>query len=257
MRGIILAAWALGSAGLACASTGVHTTYCWHMHQPIYWPDQSTGSPGRYETAYETITLGHSQNDVFEIFNKDDRVADYQGYPRNAIAAVLDLPDAGAQVSFAGALVENLFSLGDHGWNGGRYAVNWYAGYREARAWLTSAGQSRMDMLRVGFHHGIYPLMDANAVRMELACAEAIYGEPWGAGAASNGFFPAEMCFSERLIPLLVEAGIEWTIVPDLHIARACEGYPYAANEDNCDPPNRADRLNPPQDDWTDHFISR
>ncbi|MFH1145142.1 MAG: FlgD immunoglobulin-like domain containing protein, partial [Candidatus Eisenbacteria bacterium] len=46
-------------------------------------------------------------------------------------------------------------------------------------------------------------------------------------------------------------------IVPDLHIARACEGYPYAANEDNCDPPNRADRLNPPQDDWTDHFISR
>jgi len=36
------------------AATGVHTTYLWHMHQPIYWPDQSGVAPWRYETAYET-----------------------------------------------------------------------------------------------------------------------------------------------------------------------------------------------------------
>lgn len=42
----------------------VHTTYLWHMQQPIYWPDRSTWDPLTYEKAYETITLGHSQSDV-------------------------------------------------------------------------------------------------------------------------------------------------------------------------------------------------
>ena len=119
----------------AAAATGVHTTWLWHMHQPIYWPTQSTWAPGRYETAYETITLGHSQNDEFTIFNSDDRVNDYQGYPKTALGQVLHLPDAGAQVSFAGSLIQNVGSLGQNGWNSGRYASNWYQPYRDAHAW--------------------------------------------------------------------------------------------------------------------------
>ncbi len=241
----------------AAAGTGVHTTYLWHMHQPIYWPDQSAWTPGRYETVYETITLGHSQNDEFSIFNSDDRVADYQWYPKDAIASILDLPDAGAQVSFAGALMENLFSLGNAGWNGGRYASNWYSHYRTAMGWTTSTGHRRLDPVLVGFHHAIGPLMDDNAFRMELACAREIWGDAWGAGPLSQGFFPAEMCFSERLIPALSDAGVQWSIVPDLHIGRACADYPYDANQDNCDPPNRADQVNPAQSLWTNHTISR
>ena len=244
-------------APFAVAGTGVHTTYLWHMHQPIYWPDQSGWNPGRYETAYETITLGHSQNDVFTIFNKDDRVADYQYYPKDAISSILDLPDAGAQISFAGALVENITSLGNAGWNGGRYASNWYSSYRTAMGWATSRGQRRLDPVLAGFHHAIGPLMDDNAFRMELACAREIWNDAWGPGAISTGFFPAEMCFSERLIPALVDAGVTWSVVPDLHIGRACEGYPYQANLDNCDPPNRADQVNPAQTNWTNHTISR
>ena len=110
----LAAAGSLPAAGVA--ATGVHTTWLWHMHQPIYWPTQSTWTPGRYETAFETITLNHSQNDEFTIFNSDDRVADYQWYPKDALQSVLDLPDAGAQVSFAGSLIENIFSLGNAGW---------------------------------------------------------------------------------------------------------------------------------------------
>ncbi len=138
---LTLAGLLFGLAGLILAlaagalAAPVHTTYLWHMHQPIYWPDQSTGSPSRYEMAYETITLGHSENDVFSIFNKDDRVHDYQDYPRTAVGTILDLPDAGAQISFASALIENVKSLGDNGWNGGRYASNWYGDYRTARSW--------------------------------------------------------------------------------------------------------------------------
>jgi hypothetical protein len=248
---------AISAPGRAPAATGVHTTWLWHMHQPIYWPTQSAWTPGRYETAYETITLGHSQNDEFTIFNTDDRVADYQWYPKDALQSVLDLPDAGAQVSFAGALIENIFSLGNAGWNGGRYATNWYSHYRTAMGWTTSRGQRRLDPVLAGFHHAIQPLLDDNALRMELACARAIWDDAWGAGPLSTGFFPAEMCFSERMIPALVDAGVTWTVVPDLHLARACAGYPYQANQDNCDPPNPADQVNPAQADWTSHTISR
>lgn len=247
----------LAAAAPATASTSVHTTWLWHMHQPIYWPTQSTWTPGRYETAYETITLGHSQNDEFAIFNSDDRVADYQWYPKDALQSVLDLPDAGAQVSFAGALIENIFSLGNAGWNGGRYATNWYSHYRTAMGWTTSRGHRRLEPVLAGFHHAINPLLDDNALRMELACAREIWNDAWGPGAISTGFFPAEMCFSQRMIPALVDAGVTWTVVPDLHIARACANYPYQANLDNCDPPNRADQLNPAQANWTSHTISR
>ena len=247
----------LGSGAVALAATGVHTTYLWHMHQPIYWPDESGWTPGRYETAYETITLGHSQNDVFTIFDKDDRVGDYQSYPKDAISSISDLSQAGAQISFAGSLIENLFSLGDNGWNGGRYASDWFSHYRQARSWLNSVGMPRLEPVLVGFHHAIYPLMDDSAVRMELACQKAIHDDAWGDNNFSLGFWPAEMCFSERLIPALVDAGIQWAVVPDLHIARACANYPYDANQDNNDPPNPADQLNPAQSNYTSHFISR
>jgi hypothetical protein len=248
----------LMSPGLpARADSGVHTTYLWHMHQPIYWPTESGYHPGRYETAYETITTGHSQNDEFSIFNLDDRVAAYQWSPHNAVNSIRDLPDAGAQLSFAGALIENINSLGQAGWNGGRYAANWYQQTRTAMGWTTSGGHRRLEPVLVGFHHAIGPLLDDNALRMELAIAREIWGDAWGAGPISRGFFPAEMCFSPRMIPALADAGVDWAIVPDIHLARACANYPYTANLDNCDPPNRADQVNPAQTDWTAHTISR
>ncbi|MFH1680453.1 MAG: hypothetical protein ABIH26_07395 [Candidatus Eisenbacteria bacterium] len=245
--------------GLAAAPSAapVHTTYLWHMHQPIYWPDESPSEGNAYEKAFETIELGHSESDVFAIFNKDDRVHDYQEYPRDAIHSLLDLPDAGAQVSFAGALIENVFSLADNGWNGGRYVPDWYRWYREAGGWSTSGGRSRCDLLLVSFHHPIAPLVDENAFRMELKAAKAIHARAWGSPPSTKGFFPAETCFSERMIPVLVAEGVEWAIVADIHISRACEDYPYQANLDNCDPPNPADRLNAPQGSYNSITISR
>jgi hypothetical protein len=235
----------------------VHTTYLWHMHQPIYWPDRSTWQPSRYETAYETITLGHSESDVYGIFNKDDRVHDYQDYPRIAIGMVLDLPDAGAQMSFASALIENVKSLADSGWNGGRYAPAWYSDYRTARSWTTSGGRSRMPQLLVAAHHPIAPLMDENALRKDIQVAKAAYAVAWGDTNFSKGYFPAETCFSERMISVLAEHGIEWVVVADIHLARACVDYPYQASEDNCDPPNPADKTNPAQGYYESTYISR
>ncbi|UCF05171.1 MAG: T9SS type A sorting domain-containing protein [bacterium] len=235
----------------------VHTTYLWHMHQPIYWPERSTWYPVRYETAYETITLGHSESDVYGIFNKDDRVHDYQDYPKTAIQSVLDLADAGAQISFASALIENVKSLADNGWNGGRYATDWYQDYRTARSWMTSGGRSRMPQLLVAAHHPIAPLMDENALHREIQVAKVAYGIAWGDTSYSKGYFPAELCFSQRMIPVLAAAGIEWVVIADIHISRACIDYPYTAHEDNCDPPNMADQLNPVQGYYESTAISR
>ncbi len=247
----------LVSPGAAAFAAPVHTTYLWHMHQPIYWPDLSTWEGDAYEKAYETIVTGHSENDEAEIFGKPDRVGDYQHYPRDAIFSILDLPDAGAQVSFAGSLIENITSLGDAGWSGGLYAPDWYQWYREARNWTTSGGRTRCDMVLVGHHHGIYPLMDENAFRKEIQIQKAAFPSAWGDSDLSVGFFPAETCFSERLIPVLVEEGIEWSVVADIHISRACENYPFQANQDNCDPPNRADQVNPAQPEYYGIYIPR
>uniref|UniRef100_A0A832HYW7 Carbohydrate binding module family 25 domain-containing protein n=1 Tax=Eiseniibacteriota bacterium TaxID=2212470 RepID=A0A832HYW7_UNCEI len=235
----------------------IHTSYLWHMHQPIYWPDLSGWNGKAYEFAHETIQTGHSLNDEFSIFNSDDRVRDYQDYPKLALERVLDLPDAGAQVSFAGALIQNVKSLADAGWNGGRYAPAWYAPYRQAMGWTTSGGRRRLEPVLVAFHHSINPLVDDAVFRRMLQTQKAIHPVAWGAQPVSVGFFPAEMCFSERLIPTLVAEGVQWSIVPDVHIARATENYPYAANQDNCDPPNRADQLNPAQPYFHAQTISR
>jgi len=42
---------------LASANTSVHTSWMWHMHQPIYWPDRaSTGHIGdHYQNAYDSM----------------------------------------------------------------------------------------------------------------------------------------------------------------------------------------------------------
>ncbi len=256
---VLLVALTLATV-LSRPATGapIHTSYLWHMHQPIYWPERSTWTGVGYETANETMALGHSQSDLFSIFNKDDRVHDYQDYPRSAIQSILDQPDAGAQVSFAGSLIQNLNSLGAAGWNGGRYGASWWQSYRDAMAWTTSGGRRRLDPVIVSMHHPINPLCDETVFRRMLQAQKAAMIGAWGpSGASSKGFFPAEMCFSERLIPVLRQEGIEWSIVPDVHLSRACANYPAAANLDNCDPPNRADLQNPAQAYYNTQSISR
>lgn len=84
-----------------------------------------------------------------------------------------------------------------------------------------------------------------------------IYSSVWGGAPYSKGFFPAEMAFSERMIPTLVKAGIEWVIVPNNHLSRACKNYTFSPSGDNNDPPNGADQVNPSQENWFSQSISR
>ena len=109
---------------LAGASGNVHTTWLWHLHQPIYWPDRRVSGTDHYEAAWDTIQQqnagrAHPSPEVLaNIFGLDDRKAAYQYRPHDTLASVFGYANAGAQVSFSGALMENVQSLGTAGATG-------------------------------------------------------------------------------------------------------------------------------------------
>ena len=242
-------------------SAQVHYTYLWHLEQPIYWPAPDT-SGLRYQRAWESIVAKksgalHPMDNLEEIFAKDDRVAAYQWRPRDSLQALLGWPEAGVQVSYSGGLIENVQSLAAVGQLG--YGASWNAAFQQARSWKTKQGTPRMDIVLFPFHHPLMPLVNERVLRMEFALYQAVYPEVWGAGGVSKGVFPPEMAFSERLIPVLVEAGIEWVIVSNAHLSRACKDYPWVPGSggDNIPPPNRADQQNPAQKNYNRISIDR
>jgi hypothetical protein len=256
VRGLALA------AAIQPALAVVHTTYHWHQQQPIYWPQPSSLNPPAVETAWESVQrrnagAAHPENDVAQIFSLADRVAAYQYRMRDAVS-LMNGPRSGAQASYAGCLIDNIASLGAH--NSLGYSPTWNQPIRQARSWSTPGGFPRLDMVLTPYHHSIAPLIDEEALRMEIRIAKLAHTRAWGATPGlSAGFFPPEMCFSTRIIGVLAEEGIEWTYVPNNHISRACENFPLVLGTggENCDPPNPADQLNPPQSTWWSRTISR
>jgi hypothetical protein len=258
---LALTAIAIASPTLA---EKLHLTWLWHLEQPIYWPD-ANGT--RYERAWQSIQrrdggAANPANDLRSIFGLDDRVAAYQWRPRDCVNSIRWSAEAGAQVSFSGGLIENIQSFAEAGGQLG-YGTGWFNPWRESRNWSTSAGGTsvpRMDLVQFSFHHALLPLVDDSTIRKELALFKAIYPEPFGATpAVSKGFFPSEMAFSERIIPWLVESGIEWTFVSGEKISRACPDFPVQLGSGgvNCDPPNKADQVNASGTDWFRLTISR
>lgn len=245
--GVALVALLL-AAPAAWGREPVHVTWLWHLEQPIYWPAPNAAGT-RYETAQDSLVAraagaAHPANDLEEIFGKPDRVAVYQGRVRDALSALDGLPDAGAQVSYSGGLIENVASLGAAGLLG--YGADPFAALRAARGASTSGGHPRLDLVQFPFHHALIPLIDPEVLRMELRLYRAIYPEAWGPVRQSRGLFPSEMAFAEHVIPVLAEEGIAWVVVSNHHISRGCADYPWVAGSggDNIPPPNRADLLN-------------
>ena len=235
----------------------VYTTYHWHLQQPIYWPETSSWDNNTYQKAYESMISGgaHPENELGQIFGKDDRVAAYQGRIRDAIGTIQQA-DGGAQISYSGCLVENVESLASAGSLG--YNTGWESANQQARNWLTSGGHRKLDIVIFPYHHALGPLIDEQALRKEIQIYKELYPDIWGSGL-SVGYFPAELSFSERMIQVLVEEGIEWVFVPNNHLSRACENFPLTLGTggEMCDPPNPADMLNPSQSNWFSKTIDR
>lgn len=241
----------------------VHTSYLWHMQQPIYWAEKSKENPNRYQTVLESHNLkvsgdswniyadgiSHPLNDLEEIFGKYDRVKAYQYGPKNSVQTLLGLPNGGAQVNYSGCLIENVNSLANAGVWG--YNQGWQNDFIEAKSWKTSGGQPRMDLTGFTFHHALAPLISERALRMELKTHRYITDQTFG-GEYSKGFWPAECSFSERIIKVLVEEGFQWSVIANSHLSRTLNDYPldYGTSGVNIDPPNAADKVATNGNNW-------
>jgi len=240
----------------SATDTNVHTTWLWHLHQPIYWPDRRDYGVDHYENAWDTIQQQnagrpHPSPEVLTtIFGEADRVNVYQGEIETVLGGLLSYPNAGAQVNYSGALMGNVQSLAAAGQLG--YAGGWSNSFQTARGWSTSSGKPRLDLVNFTYHHAIAPFLDDETLEMELLIHQRQMQIFWGTNGAptpSRGYFPAETCFSEHMIPILNQAGIAWTVVANNHLARSCADFPLVLGSggENCDIPNLADQINPPQ----------
>ncbi|MCU0772095.1 MAG: hypothetical protein MUE94_10065 [Verrucomicrobia bacterium] len=275
------------AAPTQAASTAVHLTYHWHLHQPIYWPETNRFSPqtNRYQFAADSIWLKttnggnfypgstdkHPRNALVSgdggefdsVFDKADRVAAYQYRGKDSIDTIrTSHPDGGASVSYSGALQENIGSLGRA--NSYGYGSGWNSGYTTARGssadYRTTSSHPRADMVGMTYHHAFGPLLPKSVLRKEIQIFKEIWWKSWGGNPNksdhSKGFWPIEAAFSRHMIPVLVEEGYQWSIVANSHLARTCTNYLDVAIKGtsgwNIDPPNRADQLGPsvPANQW-------
>lgn len=237
-----------------------YTSYMWHNHQPIYWNARKDGT-NHYEYAWDSIQAKdggrlHPEDNLRSIFGKDDRVAVYQYRTKDSIQTILHLPDAGVQMNYTGALMQNIKSLGEAGQLG--YGSDWNSHNKTAHGWTTSGGKTRLDIVNSGHCHPIAPLVSKRTLEMSIKMMQEMQKQAWNIDP-SGGFFPPEICFSERIIPVLKDCGIEWSIVANDHISRACENFPLILGSGgvNCDPPNKADQINPSQSNWYNTYIDR
>ncbi len=243
------------------AQAQTHTSYLWHLQQPIYWPEQGSGTTYQFVKESNDIKSGggnnygtgtsHPTNDLQEIFSKNDRVNIYQHDAKNSVANITWHPEAGAQVNYSGCLIENVNSLANA--NQWGYYPDWADNYVEARSWQTTGGNTRLDIVGFTYHHALSPLISERAFRKELQAHRYIYGETFGNSPNyTKGYWPAECCFSERNIKVLTEEGFEWSVVANSHLARTLADYPlhYGTNGCNVSPPNQADKVATNGDNW-------
>lgn len=239
----------------------VHTSYLWHLHQPTYWGDVSQINPFRYQMVKESQDLkfsganndvnglAHPTNDLEEIFGKGDRVNAYQHGCKNSIGTIKDLPEAGAQLTYGGSLMENINDLAQH--NQWGYYPNWTNNIKEAKGWKTVGGFPRMEVVSFTMHHALSPLLSDRALKKEIL-AHQYYSKQLFGSHDSKGYWPAECSFSERIIKTLVECGIEWSVIPNSNLARTLSDYPIVPGTGGsmCDYPNKADQVPTTGGNW-------
>jgi hypothetical protein len=238
----------------------VHTTYLWHMDQPVYWAEKSKDKPDSKQFVEESHRLkmgggnmytgspiAHPTNDLQGIFALDDRIQAYQTSPRNAVSSIKDLPNAGAQLSISAGLMENIQSLGvKNQWG---YGSGWMNAYKEAINWKTSGNFPRLDVVCFTYDHALSPFVSDRTLVKQIKAHQYAANKYYG--FVSKGYWPAECAFSERIIKSLVDCGIQWSVIPNSHLARTLSDYTHPYNiTGNIDAPNKADKVIAKGNNW-------
>jgi hypothetical protein len=208
---------------------GIHK----HMHQPYY-------------DAVDPRAWDGEKDGIFE-----QRSGAYSVYLPDAVRQYVEagLPHAGLSTSWSGSLIEQLHRCERQGLCGGRFA-RWADALRDMAAARTELGNPRLDFTSFGFFHPLMPMIPGRDTVRQIAWHRRIVHVTFGADA-SPVLFPPETAFHVRMIPALVEAGVEAVVYDSIHRYRTCADYPYAGLQEGMLPPNRADQVNPAAGDWT------
>lgn len=113
----------------------------------------------------------------------------------------------------------------------------------------TAPGHPRLAFSAFGFFHPLMPLIPHRDLVRQIRWHREIIRRAFGVEASRVPFSP-KTAFHVRMIPALVEAGVEAVIYDSIHRFRACRDYPYAGLRKGVLPPNVAEQVNPAVDDW-------
>jgi hypothetical protein len=207
---------------------GIHK----HMHQPYY----NTTDPDAWDGEKD------------QIFGS--RAGNYTDFIPAAVQQYIDggLPHAGLSTSWSGSLIEQLDRCAATGRCGGRFA-GWHQALHMLAGAKTELGNPRLAFSAFGFFHPLMPLIPHQDIVRQICWHRDLIKRAFGV-EASRVLFPPETAFHVRMIPALVEAGVTAVIYDSIHRFRACRDYPYAGIAEGMLPPNPAEQVNAPVDDW-------
>jgi len=272
----LIGAVLLAQSAAESVSAEIAATHVYHNHMPNFWAYYDTGSyesapvgsPIRYTYDADVIELKKNppagypyslpngspmpHDDLVSYYSHHAKTGAYLTWPWS-VAGTLhnNHPSAQMQVTMSGAVVNNVNNLNQRGNVSGYNNPNWGTPWKNAYNTLkTPNGNRTLDMIHFSGHHSMGPLVGNDYLLKDLIYQGATLAQPYFLGSdykSSNGFFPTELGFSERIIPVLEKLGIQWSVIGNNHFSRTLKDYPLLDSpgaDTMVSPPNRADLQN-------------
>lgn len=259
------------------ANGDIAAAHVYHNHMPNFWPyfnlDTYTslpvGQPVRYTYDGQVILLKENppsgynyylpdgqimpHDDLVSYYSHHAKYGAYQHWPMN-VANELNQnhPQAQMHVTMSASVVNNVNNIISTNtipghYNDSNWGQKWEDTYTTKK---TSGNKNVLDMIHFTGHHSMGPLVGDDYFIKDLIYHNVTLSQDYFLGDSfqpSDGFFPTELGFSERLIPSLKKLGIKWSVLGNVHYSRTLTDYPYL-NDPGVDmlisPPNRADLQN-------------
>lgn len=284
LKPLVMSVALAAACGPSLASAAIPAAHVYHNHMPNFWPfygvdvastysATAIGAPIRYMYDGQVINLKNSppagyryylptalggtimpHDDLVTYYSPDAKTGAYQYWPQQVAGELRNFSGGSGQihVTMSGAVVNNVNSLENLQNVAGYSNPNWGQSWRTSYTGLpTTNGFRTLDAIHFTGHHSMGPLVGTDFFLKDMIFQSATLAQPYFLGStftSSHGFFPAELGFSERLIPMLAKLGVRWSVVGNNHFSRTLKDYPYATYDATGDtlvsPPNRADLQN-------------